>query len=128
MDERIYPIYTTPQDIFSLPWKQKDYREFRKHTRVSGVYMLVNRETREIEYIGQSVTIGNRLMPSIHHVYIRKKHDLYILEEPDTNMRHYLERRCIEILDPPCNHRNGFMPREALSSENLKANYDRVFK
>ena len=123
----MYLLYNTKQDVLSLPWQLKDYREFNPHKPLGAVYMLVNKETRAIEYIGQTSNIGFRLMPSVHHVYTRSVHDVYIIEEHDRDMRHYLESRCIALIKPKQNINRGIMVAEEHTDAYHKAAHDAVF-
>jgi hypothetical protein len=76
----------------------------RALSRMTGIYFLVHQE--EIEYIGRSVNIGNRL--TSHHVFDRKHHDHILVYEtgfnPHTifNLKN-IERNFIKLINPARN-------------------------
>lgn len=72
--------------------------------------MIVVKGTNELIYIGQASSLSNRLAPSVHPIFDRKQHDVYILFEKSRKERRYMEGVFIQILKPPMNQRNGTMP------------------
>lgn len=115
-------IFLTAKDVFSLDW-QKNPAPLRDR---GGVYMIREKGTDALLYIGQSGNLGNRLAPSVHPVYKREKHDVYVLFEGNRNERRYMECRFIELLHPLINIRRGLHTTapEALTRQY----YDAIFE
>lgn len=110
------------KDVLSLDWK-KNPTSIWYH---AGVYMIVNKKTREILYIGQATNLGHRLRPSTHPVFKREKHDVYIIFESDRNERRNMEWAFIQLVKPSVNIRNGIAPN-AGKEEFLNTQYDLLF-
>jgi excinuclease UvrABC nuclease subunit len=115
-------IYMTIQDVLNLDW-QKNPKLPRSGK--GGVYRIVDRSTGGLLYIGQATNLSHRLLPSVHHVYDRNKHDVYIVFEQDHNERCKMEYRLIQIMKPKLNIRNGTSP--VYSEEELREAHRRIF-
>lgn len=114
-------IFMTAQDVLELNW-QKNPKPLRDR---GGVYRIVERKTGNLLYIGQSSNLSTRLSPSIHHVYDKNKHDIYIVFEKDHNERCKMEYNFIRIMKPKRNKRNGLTPK--YSEEELREVYRSIF-
>lgn len=114
-------MYLTAADVLSLDWK-KNPVPLRDR---AGVYRIHDRASGELLYVGHSSNLGARLSPSVHPVYRRDKHDVYILFVDDLKERGYMEGRFITLLKPPVNIRAGWRPKmdDALES----SYYDLIF-
>ena len=116
-------IYMNVHDILGLNW-HKNPKPLRN--RGGGVYRIVERSTGSLLYIGQASNLSNRLTPSNHHVYDKKKHDVYIVFEQDHNERCKMEYRFITIMKPKLNQRNGIAP--IYSEEELREVHRNIFR
>jgi hypothetical protein len=96
----------TIQDVMSENWQMNPSRPRKR----GGVYRIVERATGELLYIGQASDLSSRLTPSVHPVYRKSKHDVYIVFEQDKNERCKMEYRFITIMKPKLNKRNGWIP------------------
>lgn len=82
--------------VFNMP---KDYKDM---WGVSGIYFLIHKG--EIEYIGRSTNVGNRL--TSHHIFDRNYHDevwIYPVPYEDRLIHHFYEYDLIHELRPPRN-------------------------
>lgn len=113
--------YMTVQDVLNCNW-QKNPRPLRNR---GGVYRIVDRKTGNLLYIGQASNLGARLAPSVHHVYDKMQHDVFIVFEQDHNERCKMEYRFITIMQPKLNIRNGIKP--VYSVEELREAHRRIF-
>lgn len=114
--------FRVADEILALPWV-KNPAPLRDR---EGVYMIREKGTDVLLYIGQSVNVGMRLCPSVHPVYDRDRHDVYVLFTDGKQERRYMEERCIAILKPPVNIRAGLRP--VMTDELKRAYYDIVFR
>jgi len=114
-------IYMTCSDVLSLNW-QKNPRPLKGRC---GLYRIIERATGELLYIGQATNLGTRLAPSVHHVYDRNKHDVFILFEESRSERCKMEGVFIQLLKPKLNKRNGTMPKP--TQEEVREYYRRIF-
>ena len=76
--------------------------EFRLLTHVSGIYFLIHKG--EIDYIGRSVNIANRL--TSHKVFDRTWHDevwVYPIPREKAWTHHLVEDELIKHFSPPSN-------------------------
>lgn len=89
-------------EIMALPWQKNPKSLYGK----AGVYMIREKGTGKLLYVGRSGWLGSRLARS-HPVYRRDLHDVYIIFTSTKRDRYYLEERCITILKPPLNKQNG---------------------
>ena len=114
-------IYMTAYDVLKLDWK-KNPRPLRDR---GGLYRITDKRTGELLYVGQATNIGQRLAPSVHPVFDRSKHDVFVLFEASDIERSKMEGRFIELLKPKLNRRNGTMP--TLTQDEIREYYLRIF-
>lgn len=100
-------IFWSEMDVLRLNWK-KNPKPLRGR---GGLYRIVERETGELLYVGQASNLGVRLAPSVHPIFDRGVHDVYVLFEADREERRQMEGLFIQLLRPSCNIRNGTMPK-----------------
>lgn len=115
-------VYWSAEEILALDWK-KNPRPLRN--RGGGMYRVVDKKTGKLLYVGQATNLSWRLAPSVHPVYRRELHDVYILFEQDHDMRCHMEGQFIRLLKPKRNKRNGTMPKP--TDDMLRECYNRVF-
>lgn len=96
--------YRKKEDILTLPWI---LIRVGKIPKCAAVYRLVNKFTGEEEYIGETVNLYRRLMPSHHPIYKQGIHHVLAHFTATDIERHYLEYRSIALLKPSMNNRAG---------------------
>jgi excinuclease UvrABC nuclease subunit len=116
-------LLLTEADVLALPWQKNPAHIWKK----AGVYLIREKGTDALLYIGQSIKLSHRLFPATHPVYDREKHDLYVVFTQTEDERNYLESACISILHPALNRRNGRNPSREVISAAADAYYDRIF-
>jgi excinuclease UvrABC nuclease subunit len=120
-----YPILHDALEIIGLDWQSAQTAQ--ELPLDSGVYMLVNKFTNKIEYVGESVRLRYRISNRDHPAYAEKRHKIkYLLIHDNDALRHYLEYRLIELLEPQYNQRSGKYPKD-IDQGYLDANYDDIF-
>ena len=113
-------LYLTKEDVLSQTWeKNPKVRGDR-----AGVYMIRDKTTNDILYVGQTSNLRGRLCPSVHPVYISSKHDLYFLPVEDARERKYTESSAINFLHPRRNIRRGI---EKTDQETTEGYYRAIF-
>jgi hypothetical protein len=115
-------VYKSQEEILSLHWK-KNPKPLRGRP---GVYRIVEKLTGAILYIGQASYLGNRLSKSVHPVFNREFHDVYIIFENDRNERRRMEWSFIQLLKPKLNKKNGLAPADGIQ-EFADEQYKRIF-
>ena len=113
--------FFTAGEVIKLDWIKNPAKLRNK----AGVYLVTDKASKKLLYIGQSNNLMMRMFPSIHPIYRRELHNLYVLFEPDIIERKRMECRFIELLKPAMNRRSGIRikPTEELAQEY----YDRIF-
>lgn len=114
--------YNTIEEVLALPWKKNPSRGNR-----GGVYRVVERETGNLLYIGQTSNLRHRLTPSQHPIYDRNIHDLYVLFIDNRDERGWMEYNFIGLLKPQNNIRQGQLHSHT-SEDVLSAYYAKVFE
>lgn len=124
-DEKTFPKIETAQDLMALGWKTA--ASLAEIPALPSVYILVNKFTNEIEYIGQSSKTRYRLANTMHPAYSPDLHKISYLpvEEDEKDLRYYIEYMAIRMLNPLLNRRNGFYPMG--NEANLDASYHKLF-
>lgn len=98
------PIYTNRKQILSLPWVYFP----DAIPEIPAVYMIRDKSTDAIIYIGQTINLQHRLFPSIHPIFNSSVHNVYAIQLEDNQDRYNLEENCIDILKPSRNIRLGW--------------------
>lgn len=99
-------LFVTPEEIVerSAPLPPQD----------SGVYFLVNKETREIEYVGQSKNVFNRFsMEGKHSAFRCGRHEIFVILAWEDQLD-LLESFYIHYLNPILNRAKPPMSLEQL--------------
>lgn len=111
-----YPIIRE-EDIYHFPWIEIDPR---KNLHFPGVYLLVDKESDVVEYVGKSNKIGWRLIHGRHSVYKEDKHAVFVIYIEQIKRRDFFESQLIHLINPIYNKIRGHCPEEALTSERLQ--------
>lgn len=117
---------TSRKAVLALPWEFIASGKLPGHSKkVAGVYMLKDKNTKHVVYVGKSTNIGHRLL--VHHFnhrFDRGVHDLYIMCVNDEESRQYIEARSIAWLQPELNKRNGHL---IMTDAELQDGYTNIF-
>lgn len=115
-------VYESKEQVLALPWQKNPISIKNK----PGVYLVIDKCDGKLLYIGQASQLGSRLTPSIHPIFRREIHDVYILFEKDRNERRRMEWSFIQLLKPKLNIRSGLQPKDG-KGEFLDAQYNQLF-
>ena len=115
-------VYKSKEEVLLLPWLKNP----KPIKNISGAYVVIDKINKDILYVGQASDLGQRLCPSVHPLYNKELHDVFILFESDRNERRRMEWSFIQLLKPTMNIRSGLAPKDG-KVEFFTKQYDRLF-